>query len=60
MNSIQRFLPSNAGQALIDNGAHHGTSTVAQLSPWAGFGVFCLYAAAALVIAGSTLVRRDA
>lgn len=59
MNSIQKFLPSNAGQALISNGAKHGSS-VAQLSPWAGFGVFCLYAAIALVIAGWTLVRRDA
>jgi len=60
MNSIQKFLPSNAGQALVDNGASHSSSSVAQLSPWAGFGVFCLYAAVTLVIAASTLVRRDA
>jgi ABC-2 type transport system permease protein len=60
MNSIQKFLPSNAGQALIENGARHSTSTAAQLSPWAGFGVFCLYAAITLAIAGTTLVRRDA
>jgi hypothetical protein len=30
------------------------------LAPWAGFGVFCLWAAAALVIAGAMLMRRDA
>jgi uncharacterized membrane protein YhaH (DUF805 family) len=33
---------------------------VAQLSPWTGFAVFCLYAVATLVIAGAILVRRDA
>jgi ABC-type transport system involved in multi-copper enzyme maturation permease subunit len=56
MDAIQKFLPSNAGQALIGGGSR-GTS---ELSPWLGFGVFCLYAVAALVIAGATLVRRDA
>jgi ABC-2 type transport system permease protein len=59
MNSIQKFLPSNAGQALINPGAVRHTS-VPQLTPWAGFGVMCLWAAAILVIAGVTLVRRDA
>jgi hypothetical protein len=29
-------------------------------SPWAGFFILCLYAAAALVIGGVLLVRRDA
>jgi ABC-type transport system involved in multi-copper enzyme maturation permease subunit len=57
MNAFQKFLPSNAGQALID-GSHHGSTP--QLAPWVGFGVFCLWAAAALVIAGAMLVRRDA
>jgi ABC-type transport system involved in multi-copper enzyme maturation permease subunit len=56
MDAIQKFLPSNAGQALT-SGSARGTTT---LSPWLGFAVFCLYAAAALVIAGVTLVRRDA
>jgi ABC-2 type transport system permease protein len=59
MNAVQKFLPSNAGQALISNG-RHGSSSTPQLAPWAGFGVFCLWAAAVLVIAGVTLVRRDA
>jgi ABC-type transport system involved in multi-copper enzyme maturation permease subunit len=30
------------------------------LSPWAGFGVLCLYAAAAMALAGYLLRRRDA
>jgi ABC-2 type transport system permease protein len=59
MNAFQKFLPSNAGQALIDGGSRQG-STTPQLAPWAGLGVFCLWAAVALVIAGVMLVRRDA
>ncbi|HVA05982.1 MAG TPA: ABC transporter permease [Acidimicrobiales bacterium] len=59
MNAIQKYLPSNAGQALINSG-HHGSTTVPQLAPWVGFGVFSLWAAAILVIAGVMLVRRDA
>jgi ABC-2 type transport system permease protein len=30
------------------------------LSPWAGFGLFCVYAAIALIAAAVVLVRRDA
>lgn len=56
MDAIQRYLPSNAGQALV-NGTARGTDS---LSPWVGFAVFCLYAVVALVIAGASLVRRDA
>jgi hypothetical protein len=59
MNSIEKFLPSNAGQALISS-SHHGSTTVSQLAPWVGFGVFCLWAAAVLIIAAAMLVRRDA
>jgi ABC-type transport system involved in multi-copper enzyme maturation permease subunit len=56
MDVIQKYLPSNAGQALISGSARSSTN----LSPWVGFGVFVLYAVVALVIAGVTLVRRDA
>jgi ABC-type transport system involved in multi-copper enzyme maturation permease subunit len=59
MNAFEKFLPSNAGQALINGGSRHG-STTPQLAPWAGFGVFCLWAAASLIVAGVLLVRRDA
>jgi ABC-type transport system involved in multi-copper enzyme maturation permease subunit len=58
MNAIQEYLPSNAGQALINQAAQH--NGVPQLAPWVGFGVFCLWALVALVIAGVLLVRRDA
>jgi len=60
MNAFQKFLPSNAGQALVNNGARHGKNPIPQLSPWMGFGVFCLWAAVALGIAAFTLARRDA
>jgi ABC-type transport system involved in multi-copper enzyme maturation permease subunit len=53
--AISPYLPSNAGQAII--GTSHG---VASLSPWAGFGIFCAYATAALVAAAVMLQRRDA
>jgi ABC-type transport system involved in multi-copper enzyme maturation permease subunit len=55
-DAISKYLPSLAGQAVI------GSTRFApahQLSPWAGFGVFCAYAAAALVAAAVVLVRRD-
>jgi hypothetical protein len=32
----------------------------AALAPWVGFGVFCLYAAAAVVAGLFTITRRDA
>jgi ABC-2 type transport system permease protein len=56
MNSVQKFLPSNAGQALVST---TGTSST-QLAPWAGFAVYCLWAAIGLVVAGMMLRRRDA
>ena len=58
MDGVQRYLPTNAGQAIINGGAgNHGTTS---LSPWVGLGVFCLYAIAALAVAAVTVVRRDA
>jgi ABC-2 type transport system permease protein len=58
MDAVQRYLPSEAGQAIINGGstARGGTA----LSPWLGLGVFFLYAVAALGAAAVTLVRRDA
>lgn len=56
MTALQKFLPSNAGDALISNAARNTN----QLSPWVGFGVFCLWAIVGLIIAGTILVRRDA
>jgi len=56
MDAVHKFLPSNAGQAIIDGSTNGGTS----LSPWVGMGVFFLYAIVALVAAAFALVRRDA
>ena len=53
-DAINPYLPSTAGDAIwtITPDAH-------TLSPWAGFGLFCGYAAASLAIAALLLVRRD-
>jgi hypothetical protein len=55
-DSINPYLPLNAGTAVttstFENGHH--------LAPWAGFAVFCGYAAVALGAAAVGLVRRDA
>ncbi|HZT65634.1 MAG TPA: ABC transporter permease subunit [Acidimicrobiales bacterium] len=55
-NVINPYLPSVAGSAIM--GSAFGDGRV--LSPWAGFGVFCAYAAAALVAGAVLLKRRDA
>ncbi|MDX6717478.1 MAG: type transport system permease protein [Baekduia sp.] len=57
MDAVQKFLPSNAGQAII---TRDGGGSATSLSPWVGLGVFCLYVALALGAAAFTLVRRDA
>ncbi len=57
-HSLVRYLPSAAGQAII--GHTKFTPPAPLLAPWAGFGVFCGYAAAALLAAAITLNQRDA
>jgi ABC-type transport system involved in multi-copper enzyme maturation permease subunit len=52
---INKWLPSNAGQALMSLGSDNTT-----LSPWRGFAVFCGYAIATMVIAAIMFKRRDA
>ena len=54
-NDITPYLPSNAGGVIF-----HVRAQANELAPWTGFGLFCLYAAAALVVAGILLTRRDA
>jgi hypothetical protein len=54
-DTISPYLPSNAGAALYDLRPEPGS-----LAPWAGFGVFCLYAIAGLIAAALVLNRRDA
>jgi ABC-type transport system involved in multi-copper enzyme maturation permease subunit len=58
LDAVQKFLPTNAGQAIITGGK--ASDNVTLLSPWVGFGVFCLYAIVILGAGAYTLVRRDA
>jgi ABC-2 type transport system permease protein len=53
-NSIDPYLPSNAGQAMMQIGHHAHT-----LSPGAGLAVFVAYVAAVIAAAAVLLVRRD-
>jgi ABC-2 type transport system permease protein len=53
---VHAYLPTEAGQLIGQ--AHEQANQV--LSPWEGFGVFCLWTAVLLVIAGYLLKARDA
>jgi ABC-2 type transport system permease protein len=53
-NSIDPYLPSNAGEAMMRIGHHANT-----LSPGAGAAVLAGYAALVIAIAATLLVRRD-
>lgn len=54
-NAIIDYLPANSGSQIFTIVKVKGS-----LAPWAGLGVFCLYAAAALLIALLLVNRRDA
>lgn len=54
-NTISQYLPSNAGQQIFAVRIKPFT-----LQPWAGLGVFCIYAAIALFAGAILLKRRDA
>jgi ABC-2 type transport system permease protein len=47
------YLPLAAGQSIMS------LTRGDQLAPWTGFGLFCLYAAAALAVGALVLKRRD-
>lgn len=53
---VHAYLPSEAGQLIAR--AHQNKDDL--LSPWQGFGVFCLWTAVLLLAAGYFLKRRDA
>ncbi|HVM66791.1 MAG TPA: hypothetical protein VMU14_18120 [Acidimicrobiales bacterium] len=53
--SIVPYLPSSAGQAVFMT--HHVPNS---MHPWAGFALFCGYAAVAVAGGAVALVRRDA
>jgi ABC-2 type transport system permease protein len=54
-HTVEKFWPTQAGQQVgsVVRGAH-------QLSPWAGFGVLCIFVAIVCAAALVTLTRRDA
>ncbi len=52
---INKFLPSNAGQAIM---SIFGDTQL--MTPWRGFALFCGYAAFAVLLAAVLLRRRDA
>jgi ABC-type transport system involved in multi-copper enzyme maturation permease subunit len=54
-NTINQYLPSNAGQQIFAIQIKPYT-----LQPWAGLGVFCIYAVVALLAGTILLQRRDA
>ncbi|PKI89864.1 hypothetical protein CW368_11900 [Actinomycetales bacterium SN12] len=49
------YTPTFAGRRLISD-----FDSLAQLSPWGGYGVLALWAAAMLIVAGVLLIARDA
>ena len=53
---IHDYLPSSSGSMIAQ--AHQGVNQV--LSPWQGFGVFCIWTALLLAAAFTLLQRRDA
>jgi ABC-2 type transport system permease protein len=53
---VHAYLPSEAGHLIAQ--AHQGANDL--LSPWRGFGVFCLWTVALLAAAAYLLNRRDA
>ena len=53
---IGPYLPMSAAEAIYSTGTGHQ----AHLAPWAGFGVFCGYTAAALIAGFILIGRRDA
>jgi len=55
-DSVSPYLPLNAGTTV----ASHHFDNSHHLSVWGGFGLFCAYAAVALLGAAVTIRRRDA
>ena len=55
-DSISPYLPVNAGTTI----ASHRFDSPHHLTTWGGFGLFCAYAAVAVLGAVISLKRRDA
>lgn len=61
-NALMRYMPLVIGEQMTATrvGSDHAFNGFPLFSQWAGFGVLCAYAAAALLAGGIVLVRRDA
>jgi ABC-2 type transport system permease protein len=55
---IEKYMPFTIFNAMTS--VRHTLDFAPSLSAWTGFAVMCAYAAAALVIGGWLMVRRDA
>ena len=55
-NHVHGYLPTVAGELVAQTSQQSGDV----LSPWQGFGVFCIWTAVLLAACGWLLVRRDA
>jgi hypothetical protein len=55
-DDISPYLPLNAGTTV----ASHTFDSPHHLTVWGGFGLFCAYAALAVVLGAVTLLRKDA
>lgn len=55
-NAVSPYLPLSAGTTV----ASHRFDNPHHLAPWTGFGLFCAYAAAAIIAAAVMMLRRDA
>ncbi len=54
-NDVLPYMPANAGSQIFTTVPTHGS-----LGPWAGLGVFCLYAVGAIVAGFALTALRDA
>jgi ABC-2 type transport system permease protein len=58
-DAVGKYLPDNIGATMTTVKPGFRTD-VPTFSPWVSFGLLCAYAAAALIVGGVLLVRRDA
>ena len=57
---VAKYLPAVIGEVMTSAVSARAARDFPVLGPWAGFGLLCAYAAAALVLGGIVVVRRDA
>jgi len=60
IEKVGRYLPANIGVSMTSTLPNPEQAISKPFPPWVGFGVLCAYAAAALLVGGWLMVRRDA